>query len=70
MADEEDHRYILVEDHPNPPVDALECFGSFPIPEGGGWGEAGRVAEEKARELKLSVEYHSDFIEDFLASCE
>lgn len=71
MADDEGHKYVLCEDHPMPPTDALEFLGSFDIPENnGGWGEAGEIAEAKAKELNTRVEYHSDFIESYLASCE
>ncbi len=79
MADDEGHKYVLCEDHPMPPVGALEFLGSFDIPDpdvGAAnivrqpWGEAGEVAEAKAKELNTRVEYHSDFIESFLASCE
>jgi hypothetical protein len=34
-------------------------FGPFPEPEGGGWGEAGQIAEAKAKELGYRVEYSS-----------
>lgn len=70
MADDEGNKYVLCEDHPMPPVGALEFLGSFDMPEGAGWGEAGEVAEAKAKELNTRVEYHSDFIEDYLAACE
>ncbi|MEW6210621.1 MAG: hypothetical protein AB1631_19815 [Acidobacteriota bacterium] len=67
MEDEEGHRYILVEDHPTPPSNAIQSFGSFPLPEAGGWGEAGEVAKQKATELNLPIEYYSDRMESWLA---
>jgi hypothetical protein len=32
-------------------------LGSFELPEGGGWGEAGKVAQEKAAELGYVVDF-------------
>lgn len=64
MEYEEGGKYILVEDHPMPPVHCLAFYGSFDIPESG-WGEAKKVAEAKSKELSVPIEYHSDFI-DFM----
>lgn len=70
VEDEEGYRYVLCEDHPMPPVNAVEFLGSFDIPAESGWGKAGEVAEARAKERNTRVEYHSDFIESYLASCE
>lgn len=70
MADEEGNRYVLVEDHPMPPVHCLDFYGSFDTPEGGGWGKAQEVAEKKAQELNIPIEHHSDLIDSWLTDCE
>ena len=70
MEHEDGHRYILVEDHPMPPTNCIQWFGTFDIPQSWGWGEAKTIAEAKAKELNVPIEYHSDFIESYLASCE
>lgn len=36
-------------------------LGEFPLPEWGGWGKAGAVAQAKAKELGYTVEYADAF---------
>ena len=56
------HREVLVTDLPGPPIDStgrlVEFVGEYPLPEYG-WGEAGAVAEARAKLLGYRVHRES-----------
>jgi hypothetical protein len=43
----DEKRKVLVTDDPGPPLGG-RLIGSYPLPDGGGWGEAQKVAEQVA----------------------
>jgi hypothetical protein len=56
-------RVVLVTDDPGALVGA-GIVGDYPLPDEGGWGEAGKVAEAKAKELGYTVDFDSMVFED------
>lgn len=54
-------REVLLTDDPGPPVGGV-LVGSWPIPEGGGWGPAYDVAAKKAQELNYGGAFDSRFL--------
>lgn len=55
-----DTNEVLLTDDPGPPVGGT-FVGSYPRPDGFGWGKAGDAAKTKAKETGALIIYSAEF---------
>lgn len=65
MTDDEENDYILVDDHPMPPVGA-KALGNFQ--GASAWSHACDLADQISQNLKLPVELYNEEMNSFLSS--